>query len=127
MYIHLNNEKIEIKQEATVVQEITPHLSNYILNVFYKIYLENIFERFIKSGEELKKQLSKLIEKGEFSKAEELARGSLKDCQNFIKDFLVGTKYHMQLEKAISDLNSVLSVITTKQEKAKEEERSKSP
>jgi hypothetical protein len=61
------------------------------------------------------------MEKGEFTKAEELARGSLKDCQNFIKDFLVGTKYHMQLEKAISDLNSVLSVITTKQEKTKEE------
>jgi len=55
------------------------------------------------------------MDKGDLKKAEEIARSSLKDCQNFIKDFKVGTKYHMQLEKAISDLNSFLSIITTKQ------------
>jgi hypothetical protein len=59
------------------------------------------------------------MDKEDLKKAEEIARSSLKDCQNFIKDFKVGTKYHMQLEKAISDLNSFLSIITTKQEKAK--------
>jgi len=91
----------------------------------YKIspHLQQIFDKFMKSGEELKIQLSNLMNKGDYSKASQLARESLKDCQNFIKDFKIGSKYHLQLEKAISDLNSFLALLASKKEDQEKSEK----
>jgi hypothetical protein len=68
----------------------------------------------MKTGDEVKKELQKLIATENYKKAQDIARDSLKNCQNFIKDFKVGTTYHLLLEKAISDLNSVLCTISNK-------------
>jgi hypothetical protein len=68
----------------------------------------------MKNGEEIKLELKRLIGAGNYEKASQISRESLKDCQNFIKDFKIGSSYHHQLEKAISDLNSCLTLIANK-------------
>ena len=78
----------------------------------------------MKNGEEIKLELSRLIQVENFDKASQISREALKDCQNFIKDFKLGSQYHLKLEKAISDLNSCLTLISNKT-KEKEELESK--
>jgi hypothetical protein len=55
-----------------------------------------------------------MIDKNILKKAEELSREALKNCQNFIKLFKIGSRYHLQIEKAIEELNSTIEKIEIK-------------
>jgi len=76
----------------------------------------------MRSGQQVKEKLKKIIEKSKKKEAEEITRNCLKDCQNFIKLFKPNSKYHSEIENSINELNSLLN---SYEEKPKEPEDKK--
>jgi hypothetical protein len=66
----------------------------------------------------VKKELKRLITQEKYKTALDIARESLKECQNFIKEFKPTSDYHLQIEKAISDLNNLIVDISSKSDEA---------
>jgi len=74
----------------------------------------------------VKKELKRLISQEKHKIALDIARESLKECQNFIKEFTPTSDYHLQIEKAISDLNNLIVDISSKSEESEKNKQNES-